>query len=291
MNDNNARANNGKGNTKRPNLVIPASMLPLRAVLAKVSTESAARKMSQSNNPKEKKKVKERKINKGVKSRNKEDRKQHKKEHRKKSWKAIKSSLEKKSAKYDELALQSKLRNPKAMKESEKFLVNFTGSSGIEGHIDESEIGKSKLVQIQDEFGRTISVPERSSRYRSYLAEEARKVRVDEINRTSYLQDLEPKKSNFPLIKDDNFHATNSNQKPNIAYASESSNHIQHNLNDDTQQNFFTAKTVDSKKSPQLFEPYRTFLDAPQNKNRIQKKKERIELLREKRIKRDSMFK
>ena len=177
-----------------------SSMLPLRAALAEAKAAAAERRGTEERDTKvrggKKRVISDRKEdetvrqNKGVRERIQCDERIYSSKTSSKRWKDVKKSLEGKAKIYDEMMAmtaeqQDYAGGQKAEREnlnSEDILIDFERkkvSPTVESHN-----GSSQFAPIQDEFGREIYVPFNSTECRKYIAEEARKLRLEEIQRT-----------------------------------------------------------------------------------------------------------
>ena len=163
-------------------------MLHLRAAVAEAKAAAVERRsreaVSKAPNTKRKRlralEVEVHSKNKGIEGRIISDEQTHKNSFRK--LKHVKQALEIKAKKYDDMMTIGEEKNSDEVTRNENILVDFERKKSI--LIAEQSLDQPKFDQIQDEFGREKTVPIDSSEYRNYIAEEARKIRLEGIQMT-----------------------------------------------------------------------------------------------------------
>jgi len=195
--------------------VSDSSMIELRAVIASQTLNRQQKSQSINVDDNEEQSIRALRIenvrtlpskrnrNRNVEKRMEKDEEWLEEERSKKSMKYVKAKLEEKSRLYEKLMNgeggvdddnndnnddddRNKGRRAGA---KEEYMVDFkrkrdymeekNDSAADEGYYDDNR--KRKRVSIEDEFGRTKYVLEDSSEYRCYLAEEARRLRMEEM--------------------------------------------------------------------------------------------------------------
>ena len=168
-----------KSGKKKITGVSDASMIELRAVLAETSyskstacrSNSAESAAAVNNDDRKRQRIEK-------------DDAIYKEERKRRSIKNVAQSLKKKAELYDKLSSGEAVES-----ERDQYLVDFSRKKSLSdlnsGHTDLYHRNDDDcFVQIEDEFGRSKYVKEKSSEYRCYIAEKARRLRQEEMRNT-----------------------------------------------------------------------------------------------------------
>ena len=204
--------------------VSDSSMIELRAVIASQTLKRQQKSQTMNVDDNEEQSIRARRIenvrtlpskrnrNRNVEKRMEKDEEWLEEERSKKSMKYVKAKLEEKSRIYDKLMngeggvdINDNVNDNDGTKghragAKKEYMVDFqrkrdymeekNDSATDEGYCDDNR--KRKRVPIEDEFGRTKYVLEDSTEYRCYLAEEARRLRMEEMrNMPGFAQNVD----------------------------------------------------------------------------------------------------
>eukprot|EP00550_Attheya_septentrionalis_P000177 CAMPEP_0198288012 /NCGR_PEP_ID=MMETSP1449-20131203/6659_1 /TAXON_ID=420275 /ORGANISM="Attheya septentrionalis, Strain CCMP2084" /LENGTH=276 /DNA_ID=CAMNT_0043986093 /DNA_START=222 /DNA_END=1052 /DNA_ORIENTATION=+ len=190
------RADASHRESSRRVVVNPSSMMCLRAAAAAVQQESRDTSLSDHDRPSSLTTARRRNATKteplpgnaGVEDRHQKDVLAVRAERKK--WSHVQSKLKSKAEQYERLRSQTDPTQEAPQDCMVDFSQHKTRSKSQHGHLSSSHENEGskdkKMVQMEDEFGRTISVSVESERYRAHLTQQAQLLRQEEGDTTEY---------------------------------------------------------------------------------------------------------